>query len=53
MHIIKHLHKQYGDFQKLNNEFVGTPPFPMIVLDNFLPSDFAFKMAEECETIPD
>lgn len=53
MHIINHLNRNFSDFQNLNNEFVGTPPFPMIVLDNFLPSDFAFKMAEECETIPD
>ena len=52
MHIIQHLRKNFHDFQTLNNRFVGTPPFPMIVLDNFLPEDFASSMATECESIP-
>lgn len=52
MHIIQHLRKNFHDFQTLNNRFVGTPPFPMIVLDNFLPEDFASTMATECESIP-
>lgn len=53
MHIIQHLKNNFSNFQELNNKFVGTPPFPMIVLDNFLPNDFALRMAEECESIPD
>jgi hypothetical protein len=53
MKIINHLKTNFSNFQELNNQFVGTPPFPMIVLDNFLPNDFALKLAEECETIPD
>lgn len=53
MHIIKHLKDNFSDFQKLNNTFVGTPPFPMIVLDNFLPTEFALKLSKECESIPE
>ena len=53
MQIIKHLKKNFGNYQELNNTFVGTPPYPMITLDNFLPQDFALKLSEECETIPD
>jgi len=53
MQIIHHLNEKFGNFQKLNNEFVGTPPYPMIVLDDFLPHDFAMKLSQECETIPD
>jgi hypothetical protein len=53
MEIIKHLNKNFGDTKRLNNIFVGTPPYPMIVLDNFLPTDIALKLNEECNTIPD
>lgn len=53
MQIINHLKKNFGNFQELNNTFVGTPPYPMITLENFLPNDIAQKMAVECETIPD
>lgn len=52
MKIIKHLHSQFRNLTELNNTFVGTPPYPMIVLDNFLPNDFAQEMSEECESIP-
>ena len=53
MQIIKHLKKNFGNFQELNNKFVGTPPYPMVTLENFLPQDFALKMSEECQSIPD
>lgn len=53
MNLITHLNKHFSDFQELNNTFVGTPPFPMIVMDNFLPQDLALDMAKECESIPD
>lgn len=53
MEIINHLKKNFNNVEKLNNTFVGTPPFPMIVLDNFLPNDIALQLNEECNTIPD
>ena len=51
--IIQHLKDNFSNFQKLNNTFVGTAPYPMITLDNFLPHEFAMQLANECETIPD
>lgn len=53
MQVIKHVRNKFSDYMSLNNTFVGTPPYPMIVLDDFLPKDFADKLQQECETIPD
>jgi hypothetical protein len=53
MQIVNHIKNKFNDYQALNNAFVGTPPYPMIVLDDFLPLDFANKLKTECETIPD
>jgi len=52
MQLIKSIREKFNDYQGMNNTFVGTPPYPMIVLDNFLPIDYANKFKEECETIP-
>lgn len=52
MKIIPHLEQSFGNYQQLNNQFVGTPPYPMIVLDNFLPYDFAKSMQQEVDEIP-
>ena len=51
MQIISHLRKNFNNIKQLNNEFVSTPPFPMIVLDNFLPINIARDMQVECESI--
>lgn len=48
----QHISNKFSDYQKLNNEFVGTPPFPMIVLDDFLPTQIASAMATETHDIP-
>ena len=53
MQIISHLQSEFGDYQKLNTEFDSTTPYPMLVLDNFLPTEVALALAKECETIPD
>lgn len=53
MELINHLKTNFNNVEKLNNTFVGTPPYPMIVLDNFLPKDFALSLNQECESIPD
>lgn len=53
MTIISHIRSKFNSYQELNNTFVSTPPFPMIVLDNFLPADHAEKMHKECISIPD
>lgn len=53
MEIINHIRTKFNDYSHLNNTFVGTPPYPMIVLNDFLPKNHAQKMYEECVTIPD
>ena len=53
MTIISHIRDKFNNYQELNNTFVSTPPYPMIVLDNFLPTDHAEKMYKECVSIPD
>ena len=52
MEIIKHIRNKFNNYQELNNRFVGTPPYPMIVIDNFLPENHAQKMYEECISVP-
>ena len=53
MEVINHLRSNFKNHKKLNDKFVGTPPYPMIVLDNFLPTNVAQDLEQECETIPD
>lgn len=52
MDVINHLRNNFENYTDLNNEFVGTPPYPMIVLDNFLPTQFALELEKECNSIP-
>jgi len=51
--ISEHFAKNFSNYQKLNDEFVGTPPFPMIVLDDFLPANITQSMASETHDIPE
>ena len=53
MNIIRHIENNFSNYKQLNDTFVGTPPYPMITLDNFLPNDYAKKLQKECESIPD
>jgi len=53
MDLIRNIRDKFNNYQELNNIFVGTAPYPMIVLDNFLPDNFAHNMYKECETIPE
>jgi len=52
MEIVNHLNSHFDNLQHLNNIFVGTPPFPMIVLDNFLPNQTALDLEREVDLIP-
>jgi hypothetical protein len=52
MNIINYIANTF-DSHQLNSVFDISLPYPMIVLDNFLPEDVALQMANECETIPD
>lgn len=53
MQIINHIKNNFNNYRQLNDQFVGTPPYPMITLDNFLPLDIVRDMQKECESIPD
>lgn len=53
MKIIDHIKTTFSNTKKLNDTFVGTPPYPMIVLDDFLPINLALELEKECNTIPD
>lgn len=48
----EYITSKFSNLAKLNDEFVGTPPFPMIVLDDFLPEDLCKAMATETHDIP-
>ena len=48
----EHITKTFSNTRELNNIFVGTPPFPMIILDDFLPAELTKALAEETHTIP-
>ena len=51
--IAEYFDAKFNNYQKLNDEFVGTPPFPMIVLDDFLPEKITRAMAAETHDIPE
>jgi hypothetical protein len=51
--IIKHLNTKFANTEKLNDVFVGTPPYPMIVLDDFLPTEYAHMLEQEIPRISD
>lgn len=53
MHIIQHLNNKFSHTKELNIEFVSTPPYPMVVLDDFLPRDVALSLGEECASLKD
>lgn len=53
MNVVTHLHNKFSNYLELNDEFVGTPPYPMITLDDFLPLETIKAMEKECNSIPD
>ena len=53
MNLINHLNNNFNNYLELNDKFVGTPPYPMITLDNFLPTDMISAMEKECNSIPE
>jgi Rps23 Pro-64 3,4-dihydroxylase Tpa1-like proline 4-hydroxylase len=53
MDVIKHITDKFKDTESLHQTFLSTPPCPMIVLDDFLPTNVAEDMQQECETIPE
>jgi len=53
MKVINYLNEHFNNYLELNDKFVGTPPYPMIVFDNFLPAETIADLEKECNSIPD
>ena len=53
MNLIHHLNNNFNNYLELNDTFVGTPPYPMITLDNFLPLETVKALETECNSIPE
>ena len=51
MKIVDHIYKNFNNFNQLNKKYVGTPPYPTLCLDNFIPSETVKKMKEECNNL--
>ena len=51
MNIIDNIKKNYTDVGKLNKQYVSTPPYPTLCLDNFIPMDTVRAMKQECDNL--
>jgi 2OG-Fe(II) oxygenase superfamily len=51
--MLQHIFTNFSDTDKLNDQFLLSVPDPMIVLDNFIPSNSAGNLFDESENIPD
>jgi len=51
MEIVKHITKIFTNLEKLNKQYVATPPHPTLCLDNFLPIETVRAMKQECENV--
>ncbi len=48
---IDHILSNFNDTTQINLDYVKTPPYPNIALDDFLPKDTISAMKQECETL--
>ena len=51
MNIIDNIKKNYSDVGKLNKQYVSTPPYPTLCLDNFVPGETVKAMKQECDNL--
>ena len=51
MHIVDHIFKNFPNKTHLNLEYVKTPPYPNLSLDNFLPKETITAMKNECNEL--
>ncbi len=52
MEEINYIRKNFNNFQMLQENFKNGNPVPYIILDNFLPKEYALSLEKECVTIP-
>ena len=51
MEIINKIKSNFFDVGKLNKQYVSTPPYPTLCLDNFLPANITLDMKKECQKL--
>jgi len=51
MNNIDHIITKFADTTRINIDYVRTPPYPNIALDNFLPSETISSMKQECDDL--
>lgn len=51
MNNIDHIITKFADTTRINIDYVRTPPYPNIALDNFLPSETILAMKQECDNL--
>jgi hypothetical protein len=52
MYDIQHIRTKFSNLQELNSKFTETQPHPILVLDDFLPTETAHVLQKECESVP-
>ena len=51
MKIVNHIYAKYNNFNRLNFEYTKSPPYPHLVLDEFLPGETVSQLKDECNQI--
>jgi len=51
MNNIDHIITKFADTTRINIDYVKSPPYPNIALDNFLPSETISAMKQECDNL--
>ena len=51
MNNIDHIITKFADTTRINIDYVRTPPYPNIALDDFLPSETISAMKQECDNL--
>ena len=48
---INYLHENFSDTAKLNLDYVKNPPYPHLVLDNFIDEETVDSLKSECDRL--
>ena len=51
MELVDHIIKKFANTSQWNIDYVKTPPYPNIALDDFLPSETIMAMKQECDDL--
>ena len=49
--LIDHLYENFSDTAKLNLDYVKNPPYPHLVLDNFIDEETVCRLKSECDSL--